>query len=88
MSALSKLPIAVVFALSLPVCAAMAGDAPTVGAKTDKNTTAPAAAGGFTTGLAKPAPDGSTKIVPAQRCSPYARETDGSTTCVGIPSTR
>jgi hypothetical protein len=38
------------------------------------------------TGLAKPAEDGiSTKIVPAQPCTSAARETDGTTTCVGIP---
>jgi hypothetical protein len=38
------------------------------------------------TGLAKPSADGtSTKIVPARPCSTAARETDGTTTCVGIP---
>jgi hypothetical protein len=37
-------------------------------------------------GLAKVAPDGiSTEIVPAVPCSTAARETDGTTTCVGIP---
>jgi hypothetical protein len=37
-------------------------------------------------GLAKVAPDGvSTVIVPAVPCSRSARETDGTTTCVGIP---
>ena len=41
------------------------------------------------TGLAKPAEDGiSTKIVPAKPCGTAARETDGTTTCVGIPSKR
>jgi hypothetical protein len=41
------------------------------------------------TGLAKPAEDGvSTKIVPARPCSTAAQETDGTTTCVGIPSKR
>jgi hypothetical protein len=30
-------------------------------------------------------PDGSTKTVKAVPCSPAARETDGFTTCVGIP---
>jgi hypothetical protein len=41
------------------------------------------------TGLAIPAEDGvSTKIVPAKPCSTAARETDGSTTCVGIPGRR
>jgi hypothetical protein len=41
------------------------------------------------TGLTKPAEDGvSTKIVPARPCSTAARETDGTTTCVGIPSRR
>ena len=30
-------------------------------------------------------PDGSTKTVKAVRCSTAARETDGTTTCVGIP---
>jgi hypothetical protein len=38
------------------------------------------------TGLAKSSEDGvSTKIVPARPCSTAARETDGTTTCVGIP---
>jgi hypothetical protein len=37
-------------------------------------------------GLAKVAPDGnSTTTVRAVPCSAFARETDGSTTCVGIP---
>jgi hypothetical protein len=41
------------------------------------------------TGLAKPAEDGiATKIVPARPCSTAARETDGTTTCVGIPGKR
>ena len=35
-------------------------------------------------GLAKEAADGSTKMVPAVPCSTAARETDGTTTCVGI----
>ena len=39
-----------------------------------------------TVGLSQPAPDGSTKIVPARRCSTAARETDGTTTCIGIPA--
>src|SRR5947209_3188083 len=39
------------------------------------------------TGLAIVAPDGiSTKIVKAVPCSTAARETDGSITCVGLPS--
>ena len=38
-----------------------------------------------TVGMSRPAPDGSTKIVPARRCSKAARETDGTTTCIGIP---
>lgn len=39
------------------------------------------------TGLAKVAPDGvSTAMVPAVRCSVAARETDGTTTCIGIQS--
>jgi hypothetical protein len=38
------------------------------------------------TGLDKVANDGvSTKTVPAAPCSSFARETDGITTCVGIP---
>src|SRR5450631_1740841 len=41
-----------------------------------------------TTGLAKSAPDGSTRIVPARSCSTAAKETDGTTTCVGIPDKR
>jgi hypothetical protein len=37
-------------------------------------------------GLDKVASDGvSTRTVPAVRCSKTARETDGTTTCVGIP---
>jgi hypothetical protein len=44
---------------------------------------------GSRTGLAKPADDGvSTKIVPARPCSTAAKETDGTTTCVGIPDKR
>lgn len=44
---------------------------------------------GSRTGLAKPADNGvSTKIVPAQPCSAAAKETDGTTTCVGIPDKR
>ena len=39
-----------------------------------------------TTGLSRPAEDGiSTKTVPARPCSTAAKETDGTTTCVGIP---
>jgi hypothetical protein len=41
------------------------------------------------TGLAQVAEDGvSTKFVPAKRCSAAAQETDGTTTCVGLPSGR
>lgn len=41
---------------------------------------------GSDTGLAKVAEDGvSTKTVRAVPCSTAARETDGTTTCVGIP---
>jgi hypothetical protein len=40
------------------------------------------------TGRAVPGPDGvSTRIVAARPCSRSARETDGITTCVGIPAT-
>jgi hypothetical protein len=39
-------------------------------------------------GLNVAAPDGSTKTVKAIPCSTAARETDGITTCVGIPDTR
>ena len=39
-------------------------------------------------GLDVPAPDGSTKTVKAAPCSTAARETDGTTTCVGIPETK
>ena len=35
-------------------------------------------------GLGKEAADGSTLMVPAVPCSTAARETDGTTTCVGI----
>ena len=37
------------------------------------------------TGLATVGPEGSTKIVKAVPCSTVAHETDGFTTCVGIP---
>jgi hypothetical protein len=38
------------------------------------------------TGLARPGPDGvSTVIVAARSCSAAAHETDGTTTCIGIP---
>jgi hypothetical protein len=44
---------------------------------------------GSPTGLAKTSADGtSTIIVPARPCSTAARETDGTTTCVGIPAKR
>lgn len=33
---------------------------------------------------AGPADDGSTRTVKAVPCSPFARETDGTTTCIGI----
>jgi hypothetical protein len=36
-------------------------------------------------GLNITAPDGSIKTVKAVPCTPYARETDGTTTCIGIP---
>jgi len=37
-------------------------------------------------GLAKPGPDGvSTEIVAPRRCGVAAHETDGTTTCVGLP---
>ena len=39
-------------------------------------------------GLDKPGPDGSTRTVKAVPCSTSAHETDGSTTCVGIPYAR
>jgi hypothetical protein len=37
------------------------------------------------TGLNVAGPDGSTRLVKAVPCSTASRETDGSTTCVGIP---
>jgi hypothetical protein len=40
---------------------------------------------GSTIGLSRPAPDGSTKTAPARPCSPAAGQTDGTTTCFGIP---
>jgi hypothetical protein len=58
---------------------------------------APAAVQGFAeqdqatspTGLARTAEDGvSTTVVPARPCSRAAHETDGTTTCVGIPGRR
>ena len=36
-------------------------------------------------GLNVTAPDGSIKTIEAIPCTPYARETDGTTTCIGIP---
>jgi hypothetical protein len=42
-----------------------------------------------TTGLARPGPDGvSTVIVAPRPCGVAAHETDGTTTCIGIPSRR
>jgi hypothetical protein len=39
-----------------------------------------------TTGLSRPGPDGvSTVTVDARRCGVAAHETDGTTTCIGIP---
>ena len=35
-------------------------------------------------GLATVGPNGSTKIVKAVPCAPYATETDGTTSCIGI----
>lgn len=37
------------------------------------------------TGLSRPGPDGSTITVPARPCGLAAHETDGTTTCIGIP---
>jgi hypothetical protein len=39
-----------------------------------------------TPGLDKVGPDGTTKSIKAVPCSRAARETDGTTTCVGIPN--
>jgi hypothetical protein len=42
-----------------------------------------------TTGFSRPGPDGAlTMIVKARPCSAAARETDGFTTCIGIPNKR
>jgi hypothetical protein len=42
-----------------------------------------------TVGLARPGPDGiSTEIVAPRPCSAAAHETDGTTTCVGLPASR
>lgn len=42
-----------------------------------------------TVGLAKPGPDGvSTRIVAPKPCGVAAHETDGTTTCVGVPAGR
>ena len=35
-------------------------------------------------GVAREAADGSTRMVPAVPCSTAARETDGTTTCIGL----
>lgn len=40
------------------------------------------------TGLAVPGPNDSTKTVKAVPCGAAARESDGTTTCVGIPDTK
>ncbi len=45
----------------------------------------PLAVGATGPGLNVPGPDGATKTVKAVPCSTAARETDGTTTCVGIP---
>ena len=37
------------------------------------------------TGRAVPGPDGTTKTAKAVPCSTAARESDGTTTCIGIP---
>jgi hypothetical protein len=39
-----------------------------------------------TVGLAQPGPDGSTVIVKPRPCGVVAHETDGVTTCIGIPA--
>jgi hypothetical protein len=44
--------------------------------------------GGSSAGLAEPMMDGTTKIVRARPCSEAAHETDGTTTCVGLPVKR
>jgi hypothetical protein len=41
-----------------------------------------------TVGRAEAGPDGSTRIVAPRPCSTAAHETDGTTTCVGIPAKR
>jgi len=41
-----------------------------------------------TTGRVVPGPDETTRSVKAVPCSASARETDGTTTCVGIPDSR
>jgi hypothetical protein len=71
------------------------GGAPPVMGQTQTATDRPEVSGAAdfppatTTGLATTAADGvSTKVVPAKPCSTAARETDGTTTCVGIPSKR
>jgi hypothetical protein len=64
-------------ALAPPAMPLTAGAAPEVGGPLISQSA---------TGLSKVADDGvSTKIVAAVRCSTAARETDGTTTCIGIP---
>ncbi len=69
---------------------------PVVGQSQPDSTTAPKAVEGVaeepptsTVGLARPGPDGISTIIVAPRpCGVAAHETDGTTTCIGIPATR
>jgi hypothetical protein len=76
--------------LSEPSTTQSAPSAPTPGATERRpkgETYAPAALPRVDSGPGRDvvSPDGTTKTVKAAPCSPYARETDGFTTCVGIP---
>jgi hypothetical protein len=82
--------------VALPASDVTGGASPSFFSKQGQSTTDPKApkdVQGFaaqeplpTTGLARPGPDGvSTVTVAAQPCGVAAHETDGTTTCIGIP---
>jgi hypothetical protein len=83
------IPLPLVAALAVLASAAFAQtEAPKVapaGTPPTPYSTGPLPAEDSGPGLDKVGPDGSTKTVKAVPCSTAARETDGSTTCVGIP---
>jgi hypothetical protein len=80
--------------ISVPPDAGMGTAAPPIVGQAQPAPVAPDAVKGVaeqpassTVGLARPGPDGvSTEIVAPRPCSTAAHETDGTTTCIGIPS--